>query len=404
MGRGWSIPLCRVFGIKLELHITFLFLLAFIAWDAYRMDGWVAALGFTLYFLLGFSCVVLHELGHSLAARAWGIPTLRIWLLPIGGIAELAEMPRRPRLEFFISIAGPAVNFAIVAFVAVLLVLTDQRRILALDGHAWSQAILGFGWTGIACVLLLWNTGMGLFNLLPIFPMDGGRILRSVLYSRLRNYLRATRIAVMVSKPIILVLVVAAALHQQWMLLLLLLLVMLLGELEWRVVRQRERYADLPLGNFTARTYHCYPPGTTLGEALDIVQFHQPAELVLTENGALVGIFTGSEVLRLASIHTVDTPLRGLLPVPSPLQMNWPLSMLGQQLESRSPRSYPVFRHDQLIGVFRVGQLDQLLEFHRLRLRRQSDPVEAQPPIDPGPILTRTRTTPTAPPFLPEER
>jgi len=396
MGRGWSIPLCRIFGIKLELHFSFLLLLAFVAWEAFRHDGVVAALGSTFYFILGFGCVVLHELGHSLAARAWGIPTLRIWLLPIGGIAELAEMPRRPRLEFFISIAGPAVNFAIVGVVLVLLVVTNQRALLGFDNHAWMMAISNFGWPGIACVLLVWNTMMGLFNLLPIFPMDGGRILRSILYSRLRNYLRATRIAVTVSKPIFLVLIIIAGYHHHWLLVVLLFFVMLLGELEWRVVRQRERYADLPLGNFTARTFHCYPASTTIAEALDIFQFHQPAELVILENGRLLGIFSAPEVLRLAGLHRLDTPLPGLLPVPSPLQMNWPLSMLGQQLESRSARSYPVFRNDELIGVFRVAELDRLLDFHRLRLR-QHETARPEPETQSARIHTRTRVTTTEP-------
>lgn len=377
-------------------------MLLFVGWEAFRLDGLVGALGYTFYFVLGFGCVVLHELGHSLAARAWGIPTLRIWLLPIGGIAELAEMPRRPRLEFFISIAGPAVNFGIVATIVALLLVTNRQDILTLQEHAWEAAISGYGPAGIACVLLVWNIGMGLFNLLPIFPMDGGRILRSLLYSRLRNYLRATRWALWVSKPFFLVLIVAAAVFQHWMLVLLLLFVMLLGELEWRVVRQRERYTDLAIGNFAARTFHCYPPSTTIGEALDIIQFHQPAELVLREHGKLIGIYTGAEILRLASIHEPDTPLRGLLPVPSPLQMNWPLSMLGQQLESHSPRSYPVFRNEELIGVFRITDLDRLLEFHRLRLRRQQEPrSEAAIERESASRHTRHQITPPTP--QPEE-
>lgn len=397
VGRGWSIPLFRVFGIKLELHISFLLMLLFVAWDGFRTAGWIAALGITFYFLLGFTCVVLHELGHSLAARAWGIPTLRIWLLPIGGIAELAEMPRRPRLEFFISIAGPAVNFIIVAITLALLVVTNQTDLLNLGMRGWNEAIAGFGWRGVACVLLMWNCGMGTFNLLPIFPMDGGRILRSVLYSRFRNYLRATRWAVTIGKPVFLALIIAAAIYHHWVMVALLLFVMLLGELEWRVVRQRERYAELAIGNLTARTFHCYPTTTTIAEALDILQFHQPAELVLLEGGRLLGIYTGAEVLRLAGIHRLDTPLRGLLPVPSPLQSNWPLSMLGQQLESRTARSYPVYRHDELIGIFRVNELDRLLDFHRLRLRTDAALPTVPPPT--VPISARTRVTPAGPRF-----
>jgi|TARA_B110000037_G_scaffold213074_1_gene267052 Zn-dependent protease len=369
------------------------------AGNGYQIDGWAGAIGYSLYLVCGFACVVLHELGHSLVARHYGIPTLRIWLLPIGGMAELAEMPRRPRTEFLITIAGPLVNFAIVLTIGALFIINNAKGLLLLNPLAIDNAVQSYSVLGFASVLYLWNIGMGFFNLLPIFPMDGGRILRSVLNHFTKDYLKSTRWTLWVGKPIFFVLILGAAYQDNWFLALLLLFVMFLGELEWRFVRRRERYVDLAIGNFTARTFHCYPRATTIAEAIDIIQFHQPPEIVLSKGGEVAGIFTSAEVQRLAVLHPLDRPLAGLLPVPSALQMTWSLSMLGQQLESRIPRSYPVYHREDLIGVFRSGDIDRLMDVHRLRLRRSQDTIatgELIPALDQGtPLETRTQITRT---------
>lgn len=394
-----SIPLGRVLGIKLELHYSFALIIVVMAANGYHMDGWVGAIGYSLYLACGFGCVVLHELGHCIVARHYGIPTLRIWLLPIGGMAELAEMPRRPRTEFLITIAGPLVNLAIVLVIAAFFVIYNAKGLLLLDPQAIDDAVKSYSVLGFVSVLYLWNIGMGLFNLLPLFPMDGGRILRSILNYFTKDYLKSTRWALWVSKPVFVVLILAAASQHNWFLVLLLLFVMFLGELEWRFIRRRERCIDLAIGNFTARTFHCYPLTTTIAEAIDIIQFHQPPEIVLSEMGELGGIFTPAEIQKLALQHPLDQQLAGLLPVPSALQMTWSLSMLGQQLESRTPRSFPVYHHQDLIGVFRSGHIDHLLDIHRLRLHRSQDHIankEFIPTPDKDAALkTRTQITRT---------
>ncbi|MFP4541502.1 MAG: site-2 protease family protein [Opitutales bacterium] len=376
-----------MFGIRLEMHASFLLLLLFVAWNGFRIDGVVGALGYGVYLLVGFTCVVLHELGHSLAARALGIPTRRIWLLPVGGMAELATMPRRPRWEFLITIAGPLVNFALVGLVAALLYLLNQPALLRLDPAAIQGAIHRYDLSGLAAILLLWNLGMGLFNLLPLFPMDGGRLLRAVLSHYTGSHLRATRITVWIGKPFFVALILLTAYTGNWLLVLLLLLVMFLGELEWRVVRQKERFVDLAVGHFTARSFHLYPVETTLAEALDILQFQQPPEIVLRADGRLVGLFTPADILRLASAYPLETPLRGLLPLPQALQSHWPLSMLGQQLERSTPQVFPVYRHEELLGFFRLHDLDRLMEFHRVRLRHAASP---RPGANPDPSAAKS--------------
>jgi Zn-dependent protease len=169
----------RVAGIDLYIHATFLLVFLFV--PEMRRGG-VQALEAMLLICAVFGCVLLHELGHALMARRFGIGTVDITLYPIGGVARLERMPRAPGAELLIALAGPAVNFAIAAIMGGL--LYAGRAILG----------LGSGLVGPLIDLLVINLGLGLFNLIPAFPMDGGRVLRALLSTRLSRA-RATHVA-----------------------------------------------------------------------------------------------------------------------------------------------------------------------------------------------------------------
>ena len=188
------IPLFRLFGIRVLLHWTFALLPAYIAFTGLT-DGssWQQVLMEIGLVLIVFLCVVLHEFGHALTARHYGVGTRDITLLPIGGVASLERMPEEPRQEFWITMAGPLVNLAIAILAFV---------VLALGGLAW----LSFdrisdlrSWTSVITFVLTANLGLFLFNLIPAFPMDGGRILRSLLGLWLSRE-QATRIATIVGR------------------------------------------------------------------------------------------------------------------------------------------------------------------------------------------------------------
>jgi len=180
---GWSINLFRIFGIQLAVHASFVLLLAYAGWEGWSDGGgWPGMLLNILLTVLFFICVVLHELGHSLTARRYGVKVPRILLMPIGGMAEFDRIPRQPSAEFIITINGPLVNFAIVL---ILWAAVGLPR-----GLPWNPQFED-SIKGLAQVLLYGNLIMGSFNLLPVFPMDGGRILRAIFATRL-SYLRAT--------------------------------------------------------------------------------------------------------------------------------------------------------------------------------------------------------------------
>ena len=222
--------MCRVFGIRLAVHFSFLLLLAYVVWDGWREDGWLGAAWSTAAVVLLFACIVLHELGHSLTARRFGIVVPRILLLPIGGMAEFSAIPRQPRRELLITLAGPAVNFAFVLGMGPFLPLSR----LAANGEVPLTLM------GLALEIWLMNLVMGCFNLLPVFPMDGGRILRALLATRW-PYLKATFWAASVGKvlAIIGIAVMAFTVHNP-LGAILFAFIFIAGDLEYRMIKRRE--------------------------------------------------------------------------------------------------------------------------------------------------------------------
>lgn len=220
-------------GIRLSLHFSFFLLLGVVAWEGASEAGWLGAaeaIGLVCAF---FACVVLHELGHSAAAMRYGVRVPRILLMPIGGMAEFDFIPREPRKEIAIALAGPAVNYLILA---VLWGFVDFPSNWESD-PAWS------GHNGFLLQLFLANLAMGTFNLLPAFPMDGGRVLRALLAYRL-SYLKATYLAALTGKIIAACGILAALWFHLWMPALLLLFIFVVGEAEYRGVKRAEAEAQ----------------------------------------------------------------------------------------------------------------------------------------------------------------
>jgi stage IV sporulation protein FB len=187
---GWSLTIGKVAGTAVRIHVTFLLFLAWIFGIYYISGGAQAAWSGLLFVVLLFLCVLLHEFGHIFTARAFGVRTPDVILLPIGGVSRLERIPEKPSEEFLIAIAGPAVNVVI----AVLLVLLAGAN-LATDNLASLESTSASLVDRLAAV----NLFLALFNLIPAFPMDGGRVLRALLASRL-GYVHATEIAAMIGQ------------------------------------------------------------------------------------------------------------------------------------------------------------------------------------------------------------
>jgi len=181
---GWSITVGSIAGTKVRIHITFLLLLAWIFFANYLSAGPQAAWDSLLFVVLLFLCVLLHEFGHIFTARAFGISTPDVILLPIGGVSRLEHIPEKPREEFLVAVAGPAVNVVI----ALLLIVFGGAR-LSMD----SLASIENTSQGFINQLAMVNLFLAVFNLIPAFPMDGGRVFRALLATRF-GHVRATEI------------------------------------------------------------------------------------------------------------------------------------------------------------------------------------------------------------------
>jgi Zn-dependent protease len=198
-----TLKLGRIFGIETYIHWSFWILLLWIVLQALGQGGLAAAVSATGFVAAIFFCVYLHELGHALTAKRYGIQTLDISILPIGGLARLERMPNSPIAEFWIAIAGPAVN------VVIALVLASLFGIKVAVANIQNADLLSHS---LLLQLIAINVSLAVFNMFPALPMDGGRILRSLLQLRMSR-LRATEVSARVSRYLAGVLIIAGFIY-----------------------------------------------------------------------------------------------------------------------------------------------------------------------------------------------
>jgi Zn-dependent protease len=246
---GWSINLFRIRGIQLSLHFSFVLLLVYAGYEGWQDEGGTGMAWGVVTLLAFFTCVVLHELGHCFTGMRFGVGVRRILLMPIGGMAEFDEIPRQPSREVLMTLAGPAVNFAIAGLLWCAVSFPP----------GWGDETLGLPTSPeeLGRLLFVANLVMGVFNLAPVFPMDGGRILRAALATRL-PYLRATFWAATVGKVLAVLAAGTALYFHLYLRAALFIFIFAAGELEYRTVRRRE-FAEAQWREALARL-HRPPP------------------------------------------------------------------------------------------------------------------------------------------------
>jgi Zn-dependent protease/predicted transcriptional regulator len=286
----WSWTIGRIAGIKLRVHATFLILLAWLALVDYRSTGTVtgALLGISFTLAL-FASVLLHELGHALAGRRVGVPTRDITLLPIGGVARLEHIPDKPKQELGIALAGPAVTVLIVLVLGLVLVLAGQPIRL-------TQSAIARGNAGAFLAQLMWlNVTLLLFNMLPAFPMDGGRVLRSLLALH-RDYLQATEIAVRVGRAFALLFGVVGLFVNPF-LMLIALFIWVSAAAESSALHERSTLSGVQVKRLMVGDIRTLTPSDTLDEALRQVLTGFQHDFPVVEGEKVVGVLTRSALL-----------------------------------------------------------------------------------------------------------
>ena len=284
----WSWKLTRIAGIDIYVHATFFILIAWIGLSYWQVEGSLAAVISGIGFILAlFACVVLHELGHALTARRYGIRTRSIFLLPIGGVATLERMPDDPKQEINVALAGPSVNL-VIAF-GLWLWLSMSNTLVSVDDLSLTGGMF-------LERLMIINVILAVFNLLPAFPMDGGRVLRAALSMRMgRN--RATQVAAKIGQGLALWLGLMGLLYDPF-LIFIALFVWIGAAAEAGMEQIKSTLSDVAVGRAMLTDYHVLSPDDVLSKAIELTLIGSQKEFPVLEDTVIVGILTQNDLLK----------------------------------------------------------------------------------------------------------
>lgn len=349
---AWSWKLARIAGIDVYMHVTFLMLLGWIAMIHWNEGQSVAAVVEGVGFILTlFACVVLHEFGHALMARRYGIRTRDITLLPIGGLARLERMPDDPGEELLVALAGPAVNV-----------------VIALLLFAWLQA--SGNWQPIEELsmargtflerVMLANVFLMAFNLLPAFPMDGGRALRAFLATRM-EYTRATQRAAHIGQGMAILFGFVGLLGNPVLIFIALFVWIGAGQ-EASMVQMKSALAGIPVRRAMLTHFRTLTPASTLGDAVDLVLTGSQQDFPVVTGDRVEGILTRSDLLaalaRDGREAAVATVMRRECPLADASEM---LEAVLARLQGSDCHTMAVTEDGALIGLVTTDNVGEFL-------------------------------------------
>jgi Zn-dependent protease/CBS domain-containing protein len=354
---SWSLSIGSIAGTKIRLHITFLLFLGWIFFASYASGGPQEAWYGLAFMLLLFACVVAHEFGHIFTARAFGVSTPDVTLLPIGGVARLERIPEEPHQEFLVAIAGPLVNVAI----AVLLVAFAGARLNAGDLAAMAS-------TKISLIdrLADVNLFLAVFNMIPAFPMDGGRVLRALLASRL-GFVRATEIAAYVGQGLAFVLGFVGLFYNP-LLIFIAIFVYLAASSEAHGVALRAMSRGVPVTSAMMTQFASLTPQAHVDEAVQTLLRTSQSEFpVVDADGKPVGLLGRSDIIRALKQLGPDARVSDVMISPVPVLGN--RRCLDEAFRILQERSAPAIAvadaAGRLIGLVTPETIGEMLMLHQ---------------------------------------
>jgi Zn-dependent protease/predicted transcriptional regulator len=349
----WSWKLTCIAGIDVYVHATFFILIAWIGLSYWLVDGSMAAVIAGVGFILAlFGCVVLHELGHALTARRYGIRTQKITLLPIGGVASMERMPDDPKQEIAVALAGPAVNL-VIAF-GLWLWLLVSNALLQVDQ-------LGLTSGSFLERLMILNLILAGFNLLPAFPMDGGRVLRAVLSMRMdRN--RATQTAARVGQGLALWLGFLGLLYNPF-LIFIALFVWIGAAAEAGMEQIKSTLSHAAVGRAMLTDYQVLSPDDPLSRAIELTLAGSQKEFPVLMDSDIVGVLTQDDLLkglqaRGEQARVGDWMQREILNA----DINEPLEKVLERLQDCHCPLLSVTEADRLAGIVNLDNIVELIK------------------------------------------
>jgi Zn-dependent protease/CBS domain-containing protein len=351
----WSWKIGEFAGISVYMHATFLLLLGWVAYVHWQDGQNIGAVVAGLVFVLAiFACVVAHEYGHALTARRYGIKTREITLLPIGGVARLERMPDDPRQELWVALAGPAVN--VVVAVALFAWLLATNAVVPLD-----QMAVGRG--SFVERLMLVNVFLAAFNMLPAFPMDGGRVLRAVLARRM-EYTHATHVAANVGQGMA-YLFGFAGLFGNPMLLFIALFVWIGAAQESTAVLMKSALGGIPVARAMLTDFRTLQPGDSLARAAELILAGSQHDFPVVDGGRVAGVLTRADLIGALSAQNTQKPVADVMQ--REFQVADSSDMLDgamERLQACRCRTLPVVHDGRLVGLVTMDNIGEFVLIH----------------------------------------
>jgi Zn-dependent protease len=360
----WSWNLGRIFGIDLKIHSTFVLLLIWIAVSTLIAGGNFVAVGTEILLILAlFMCVVLHELGHALMARRFGIPTQDITLLPIGGVARLDKMPEKPKEELLVAIAGPTVNLFIGALLFIGLSLSGAFAqgidLAAVSNNFWLQ-------------LMVVNFTLVAFNMIPAFPMDGGRVLRAILALNMSS-VKATRLAVKFGRGIAVLMGIAGFFLNPWLILTAIFVWSGAGA-ETRSIEINQGLKGLVVRDALISQFYQVEANQPLSTVFQLSLQTNQHNIPVVSNGHFLGIIRRTDLLNALDRLGDRAPAYAAIGAePESVNLTLPLKEVLPMFAKQ--HIIPVIEDQQLIGLITPESVQQ-----RLWLNQRMQDIDNQPP------------------------
>ena len=356
----WSLKIGRFAGIDVYMHATFLLLISWVALLHWREgQSLMAAVAGVTFILAVFLCVVLHEFGHALTARRYGIRTRDIILLPIGGVARLERLPTNPLQELWVALAGPAVNVAIAAGLFVWLNVTASLaplQQLTLTTGPFLERIMAV------------NLFLVAFNMIPAFPMDGGRVLRAILATR-KEYSRATQIAANIGQGIAVSFGLVGLFYNP-LLLFIAFFVWIGAAQEASMAQMQSAIGGIPVRQAMLTDFRSLKTDDSLGRAIELTLAGNQKDFPVVDNGRIEGILTQTDLLKALSVsdrqQTVSSAMQNNFVTVDSLEM---LETAFAKLKDCNCHTLPVVLDGKLVGLL---TMDNLGEYMRIQAALKS--------------------------------
>ncbi|MDA1231498.1 MAG: site-2 protease family protein [Planctomycetota bacterium] len=349
----WSWRLGEFRGIAVYMHATFLILIAFVVLNQWSESHSVLKTLEGVAFVLAlFSCVVLHEFGHALTAARYGIKTRDITLLPIGGVARLERMPEKPLQELWVALAGPAANLviavALLAWIQFTSVVTPLEQIGVTTGSFVER-------------LMAVNVLLVVFNMLPAFPMDGGRVLRALLATKL-EYTRATQIAASIGQSMAMVFAVIGFMTNPF-LIFIALFVWIGAAQEASMVTMKAALGGIPVKGAMMTDFRTLQLGDSLQRAVELILATPQQDFPVLEDGRVMGILTSRDLMVALQQRGPDTLVEDVMSRKFlSLDVN---DMLDNSLArihmAECCTTAPVLQRDTLVGLLTAENVSEFL-------------------------------------------